>query len=32
VTALITERGLIAPNRDALAAAFAERAAVPTAA
>lgn len=32
VTALITERGLIAPNRDALAAAFPERAAVPSAA
>jgi methylthioribose-1-phosphate isomerase len=32
VTALITERGLIAPNRDALAAAFPERARVATAA
>ena len=32
VTALITERGLIAPNRDALAAAFPERAGVATAA
>jgi methylthioribose-1-phosphate isomerase len=32
VTALITERGLIAPNRDALAMAFPERARVPTAA
>jgi methylthioribose-1-phosphate isomerase len=32
VTALITERGLIAPNRDALAAAFPERAQVATAA
>jgi methylthioribose-1-phosphate isomerase len=32
VTALITERGLIVPNRDALAAAFPERAGVATAA